>query len=41
LPDIWTPESLSQKLAETGVVIQSIETVETTLEDVFNSLAHA
>jgi len=40
LPEAWTPESLSQKLAELGVVTQSIETVETTLEDVFNSLAH-
>jgi ABC-2 type transport system ATP-binding protein len=40
LPETWTPESLSQKLAEMGVTIQSVEPVETSLEDVFNSLAH-
>jgi ABC-2 type transport system ATP-binding protein len=39
-PDAWTPESLSARLAERGVVVQSVETVESNLEDVFNFLAH-
>ena len=39
-PEAWTPESLVQKLAEYGITTQSIEPVETTLEDVFHYLAH-
>jgi ABC-2 type transport system ATP-binding protein len=36
----WTPESLTARLAESGVKVQSIETVESSLEDVFTLLAH-
>jgi len=39
-PGAWTPESLSDQLARQGVVVHSIETVESNLEDVFNFLAH-
>ena len=39
-PGAWTPESLSDQLAGQGVVVHSIETVESNLEDVFNFLAH-
>jgi ABC-2 type transport system ATP-binding protein len=40
-PDTWTLESLSERLAEQGVVVHSVETVESNLEDVFNFLAHS
>jgi ABC-2 type transport system ATP-binding protein len=39
-PDIWTPDRLTKSLAEKGVNVQSTETVESTLEDVFILLAH-
>lgn len=39
-PGTWTPESLTHKLAEFGILTQSIETAESTLEDVFTLLAH-
>jgi ABC-2 type transport system ATP-binding protein len=39
-PDQWTYESLVEALAKFGVVTQSIETVDSTLEDVFTLLAH-
>ncbi len=40
-PGEWTPERLSEKLAGSGITVQSIETVESTLEDVFTLLAHS
>jgi ABC-2 type transport system ATP-binding protein len=39
-PGEWTPQRLTAALAETGIAVQSIETVESTLEDVFTLLAH-
>ncbi len=36
----WTPQSLKKKLAENQLMVQSIETVQSTLEDVFTLLAH-
>ncbi len=36
----WTPQSLKQRLAEKGLKVQSVETVQSTLEDVFTLLAH-
>ena len=36
----WSPESLTQYLAEKGITVNSIETVQSTLEDVFTLLAH-
>jgi ABC-2 type transport system ATP-binding protein len=40
-PGQWTPQSLSKKLQEQGFSIQSVETVQSTLEDVFILLAHS
>ncbi len=40
-PGEWTPEQLKARLAEQGIAVQSIETVESTLEDVFTLLAHS
>jgi ABC-2 type transport system ATP-binding protein len=37
----WTPERLQAQLGEKGVVVKSVETVESTLEDVFTLLAHS
>jgi ABC-2 type transport system ATP-binding protein len=37
---VWTPESLTSALTEKGISVQSIETVESTLEDVFTLLAN-
>ncbi len=37
----WTPERLRACLAEKGIAVQSVETVESTLEDVFTLLAHS
>ena len=37
----WTPERLQARLAEKGITVQSVETVESTLEDVFTLLAHS
>ena len=39
-PDVWSRDSLINELAGLGVETQSIETVESTLEDVFTLLAH-
>lgn len=36
----WTPQRLKKKLAENQLTVQSIETVQSTLEDVFTLLAH-
>jgi hypothetical protein len=40
-PETWSGDSLINELAGLGVETQSIETVESTLEDVFTLLAHA
>jgi drug efflux transport system ATP-binding protein len=40
-PSGWSPESLTEKLAESGISIAGIETTEPTLEDVFILLAHS
>ena len=40
-PGEWTPERLTNKLAENGITVQSVQTVESTLEDVFTLLAHS
>jgi ABC-2 type transport system ATP-binding protein len=40
-PDQWTPERLTTYLREKGISVQSIETVESSLEDVFTLLAHS
>ncbi len=37
----WTPERLQARLAEKGIAVQSVETVESSLEDVFTLLAHS
>jgi ABC-2 type transport system ATP-binding protein len=39
-PGGWTPEALRGKLEEAGIRVQTIEPVESTLEDVFTLLAH-
>ncbi len=39
-PDVWTPESLTNRLAEKGITVRAIEKVQSTLEDVFTLLAH-
>src|SRR5512143_4054973 len=39
-PGGWTPEALRGKLEEEGIRVQTIEPVESTLEDVFTLLAH-
>jgi len=39
-PQHWTPQSLSEALSEKKITVQSIETVKSTLEDVFTLLAH-
>jgi ABC-2 type transport system ATP-binding protein len=39
-PQRWTTQSLTEVLSRMHVVVQSIETVESTLEDVFTLLAH-
>ena len=37
----WTPARLKARLAEKGIAVQSVETVESSLEDVFTLLAHS
>jgi ABC-2 type transport system ATP-binding protein len=37
----WTPERLQRRLADKGIAVQSVETVESSLEDVFTLLAHS
>jgi ABC-2 type transport system ATP-binding protein len=39
-PKHWTADSLITELSKKNITIQSVETVESTLEDVFNLLAH-
>ena len=39
-PELWTPEKLSAALTEKGLTVNSVETVQSTLEDVFTLLAH-
>ena len=39
-PDVWTVDSLTKKLLDKGINVQSVETVQSTLEDVFTLLAH-
>jgi drug efflux transport system ATP-binding protein len=39
--DEWTPERLQRRLAEKGIAVQSVEAVESSLEDVFTLLAHS
>ena len=38
--DKWSPESLTEYLARKNITVNSIETVQSTLEDVFTLLAH-
>jgi ABC-2 type transport system ATP-binding protein len=38
--DVWTQDKLSQHLTAQGIAVRSIETVQSTLEDVFTLLAH-
>ncbi len=40
-PGEWTPERLTEKLTGNNISVQSVETVESTLEDVFTLLAHS
>jgi ABC-2 type transport system ATP-binding protein len=40
-PGRWTPEGLTAHLADRSVRVQSVEAVESTLEDVFTLLAHS
>jgi hypothetical protein len=37
----WTPAKLQSWLKEKGIAVQSVEMVESSLEDVFTLLAHA
>jgi hypothetical protein len=39
-PGLWSPDKLTNYLAGKGITVQSIETVQSTLEDVFTLLAH-
>jgi ABC-2 type transport system ATP-binding protein len=39
-PGEWTPEGLTKKMTEKGISVQSVESVESSLEDVFTLLAH-
>jgi ABC-2 type transport system ATP-binding protein len=39
-PGEWSPETLTAKLGGQGIKVQSIEAVESNLEDVFTLLAH-
>ncbi len=36
----WSPDSLTKYLADKSIIVNSIETVQSTLEDVFTLLAH-
>jgi hypothetical protein len=38
---MWTPEGLKGQLVQKGIAVQSIETAESSLEDVFTLLAHS
>jgi hypothetical protein len=39
-PQRWTSQDLTSALTEKKIAVQSIETVESSLEDVFTLLAH-
>ena len=39
-PKVWTRDALTNALAGKGITVNSIETVQSTLEDVFTLLAH-
>jgi hypothetical protein len=39
-PQRWTAQDLTSALTEKKITVRSIETVESTLEDVFTLLAH-
>ncbi len=39
-PEVWTPETLAKELTARGLKVEAIETVQSTLEDVFTFLAH-
>ncbi len=40
-PGVWTQKRLTKNLTDNGITVQSVETVESTLEDVFTLLAHS
>jgi hypothetical protein len=40
-PGAWTQKRMTSYLKEKGITVQSIDTVESTLEDVFTLLAHS
>jgi ABC-2 type transport system ATP-binding protein len=40
-PGAWTPEKLQARLGQAGISVQSIENVDSSLEDVFTLLAHS
>jgi ABC-2 type transport system ATP-binding protein len=39
-PEMWTPKKLSKALEDKGLKVNSVETVQSSLEDVFTLLAH-
>jgi len=39
-PEVWTVDSLTKRLSSKGVNVRGVETVQSTLEDVFTLLAH-
>ncbi len=39
-PEVWTPDTLAKELTAQGLKVEAIETVQSTLEDVFTFLAH-
>jgi len=39
-PELWTPEKLTTALNDKGLKVESVEEVQSTLEDVFTLLAH-
>jgi ABC-2 type transport system ATP-binding protein len=39
-PEVWTVDTLKRNLLDKGIKVQSVETVQSTLEDVFTLLAH-
>jgi len=40
-PEQWSPEKLTARLVAQNVIVNSIEKVEPSLEDVFTLLAHS
>jgi hypothetical protein len=39
-PEVWTVDSLTKRLSTKGIKVRGVETVQSTLEDVFTLLAH-